>query len=58
MRGKRAKQIRKLCNQMNPHILLAIKNKYNKAPEDFKELNIYKYAKRIWKEDKPQKWFA
>jgi hypothetical protein len=57
MNGKRSKEIRKLCNQNDSNVLSDIKKTYNKAPEDYKEFNLYKYAKRIWTNSKPENWF-
>ena len=58
MNGNRAKKIRKMCDAKDPKILLSIRNEYGEGTKRMDvENNIYKYAKKIWKNKRPTNWF-
>ncbi len=52
MRGKRAKEIKKLVKKNDAVLLFAIRKNYGTKTINFTENRIYKCAKKIWTKNK------
>ena len=50
MRGKKAKQIRRLLEAKEPILLMAIRQRYGEKTKDMSYRQTYKAAKKLYKE--------